>query len=207
MHRAICRIDHYRGAWQSGSEPAERAKDGPLNRALRADLADSFGRHRLWLRRHDGRARPYRGCHRRCQPTRPQGPDRGLCAGRYQDLPVRRHPRADFALAAQRGRQTSGARTRRRRQLARQAAYHAEHRRAGAGEWLAVWNVCPFRRCITYTRTGEYDGFSCPCFGAHFDLSGRIRKGPAPRNMQAIPISLSEDGHTLTLDLRFPPAA
>ncbi len=31
---------------------------------------------------------------------------------------------------------------------------------------------------------GEYDGWFCPCHGSHYDTSGRIRKGPAPINME-----------------------
>ena len=31
---------------------------------------------------------------------------------------------------------------------------------------------------------GDYDGWFCPCHGSHYDTSGRIRKGPAPRNLE-----------------------
>ena len=31
---------------------------------------------------------------------------------------------------------------------------------------------------------GEYGGWFCPCHGSHYDTSGRIRKGPAPTNME-----------------------
>ena len=31
---------------------------------------------------------------------------------------------------------------------------------------------------------GDYDGWFCPCHGSHYDTSGRIRKGPAPWNME-----------------------
>lgn len=30
---------------------------------------------------------------------------------------------------------------------------------------------------------GDYNGYFCPCHGSHYDLSGRIRKGPAPLNL------------------------
>ena len=31
---------------------------------------------------------------------------------------------------------------------------------------------------------GEYKGWFCPCHGSHYDTSGRIRKGPAPTNLE-----------------------
>jgi ubiquinol-cytochrome c reductase iron-sulfur subunit len=34
--------------------------------------------------------------------------------------------------------------------------------------------------------TGEFGGWYCPCHGSHYDTSGRIRKGPAPKNL-AVP--------------------
>ncbi|MBT6827342.1 MAG: Rieske 2Fe-2S domain-containing protein, partial [Rhodospirillales bacterium] len=27
------------------------------------------------------------------------------------------------------------------------------------------------------------NGWFCPCHGSHYDTSGRIRKGPAPKNL------------------------
>ncbi len=32
-------------------------------------------------------------------------------------------------------------------------------------------------------NTGDYGGWYCPCHGSHYDTSGRIRKGPAPKNL------------------------
>ena len=31
---------------------------------------------------------------------------------------------------------------------------------------------------------GDYDGWFCPCHGSHYDTAGRIRKGPAPTNLE-----------------------
>jgi ubiquinol-cytochrome c reductase iron-sulfur subunit len=31
---------------------------------------------------------------------------------------------------------------------------------------------------------GDYGGWFCPCHGSHYDESGRIRRGPAPRNLE-----------------------
>jgi len=40
---------------------------------------------------------------------------------------------------------------------------------------------------------GEYDGWFCPCHGSHYDSSGRIRKGPAPTNLEVPPYSFLSD--------------
>ena len=31
---------------------------------------------------------------------------------------------------------------------------------------------------------GDYNAWFCPCHGSHYDTSGRIRKGPAPTNLE-----------------------
>ena len=31
---------------------------------------------------------------------------------------------------------------------------------------------------------GDFNGWFCPCHGSHYDSSGRVRKGPAPRNLE-----------------------
>jgi ubiquinol-cytochrome c reductase iron-sulfur subunit len=40
---------------------------------------------------------------------------------------------------------------------------------------------------------GDYDGYFCPCHGSHYDASGRIRKGPAPRNLGVPKYDFKED--------------
>ena len=39
----------------------------------------------------------------------------------------------------------------------------------------------------TSDTKGEYGGWFCPCHGSHYDTSGRIRKGPAPKNLPVPP--------------------
>lgn len=56
----------------------------------------------------------------------------------------------------------------------------------GKDEWLIVVGVCTHLGCIPLTNQGEYNGWFCPCHGSHYDISGRIRKGPAPANL-AVP--------------------
>lgn len=52
-------------------------------------------------------------------------------------------------------------------------------------EWLVVIGICTHLGCIPLHNLGDYGpgGYYCPCHGSHFDSSGRIRKGPAPTNM------------------------
>lgn len=55
-------------------------------------------------------------------------------------------------------------------------------------EWLIMLGVCTHLGCIPLGQKptqhkGEYGGWFCPCHGSHYDTSGRIRKGPAPKNL------------------------
>ncbi|XP_015178476.1 PREDICTED: cytochrome b-c1 complex subunit Rieske, mitochondrial-like [Polistes dominula] len=51
-------------------------------------------------------------------------------------------------------------------------------------EWLIVVGICTHLGCIPIANAGIIPGgFFCPCHGSHFDGSGRIRKGPAPTNL------------------------
>ncbi len=58
----------------------------------------------------------------------------------------------------------------------------------GKENWLVLVGVCTHLGCIPKGQAlgdskGDYGGWFCPCHGSHYDTSGRIRKGPAPRNM------------------------
>lgn len=57
--------------------------------------------------------------------------------------------------------------------------------------WLIIVGICTHLGCVPLGTKlgdprGDYDGWFCPCHGSQYDSSGRIRKGPAPRNM-AVP--------------------
>ena len=53
------------------------------------------------------------------------------------------------------------------------------------GEWLVMMGVCTHLGCVPLgDGAGEFNGWFCPCHGSHYDTSGRIRKGPAPWNME-----------------------
>jgi ubiquinol-cytochrome c reductase iron-sulfur subunit len=72
-----------------------------------------------------------------------------------------------------------------------------EARAPGAGEWLVVSGVCTHAGCQAQAGLGPYSGWQCFCHGSTYDLSGRIRQGPAKRNLPIIPHRLS--GSTMVL--------
>ena len=51
-------------------------------------------------------------------------------------------------------------------------------------EWLVMLGICTHLGCVPLSDKGDYNGWFCPCHGSHYDTSGRIRKGPAPTNME-----------------------
>nr|XP_018900794.1 PREDICTED: cytochrome b-c1 complex subunit Rieske, mitochondrial [Bemisia tabaci] len=51
-------------------------------------------------------------------------------------------------------------------------------------EWLVVLGVCTHLGCVPIANAGDFGGYYCPCHGSHYDASGRIRKGPAPLNLE-----------------------
>jgi len=59
--------------------------------------------------------------------------------------------------------------------------------RAQKPEYLILIGVCTHFGCIPIPNSGNYKGWFCPCHGSHYDLSGRIRLGPAPRNLEVPP--------------------
>ena len=56
--------------------------------------------------------------------------------------------------------------------------------RAKNPEWLVIVGICTHLGCVPLGNKGEYGGWFCPCHGSHYDTSGRIRKGPAPTNLE-----------------------
>lgn len=53
-----------------------------------------------------------------------------------------------------------------------------------AGEWLVMVGVCTHLGCVPIgDGSGDFGGWFCPCHGSHYDTAGRIRRGPAPRNL------------------------
>lgn len=60
-------------------------------------------------------------------------------------------------------------------------------------EWLVVLGVCTHLGCVPIANAGDFGGYYCPCHGSHYDASGRIRKGPAPLNLEVPEYSFPED--------------
>ena len=67
-----------------------------------------------------------------------------------------------------------------------------------SGEWLVMIGVCTHLGCVPLGEAGDFDGWFCPCHGSHYDTAGRIRKGPAPRNL-LVPVSEFVDEATIKL--------
>merc|ERR1712020_886046 len=51
-------------------------------------------------------------------------------------------------------------------------------------DYLVVLGVCTHLGCVPIANAGDFGGYYCPCHGSHYDCSGRIRKGPAPLNLE-----------------------
>ena len=69
------------------------------------------------------------------------------------------------------------------------AALDINRTKKGKENWLVLVGICTHLGCIPKGQSmsdarGDYGGWFCPCHGSHYDTSGRIRKGPAPRNLE-----------------------
>ncbi|MES2961581.1 MAG: ubiquinol-cytochrome c reductase iron-sulfur subunit [Pseudomonadota bacterium] len=69
----------------------------------------------------------------------------------------------------------------------------AERVKAGKEEWLVTIEICTHLGCIPIMGQGDYKGWFCPCHGSQYDTSARIRKGPAPRNLEIPPYEFVGD--------------
>ena len=68
----------------------------------------------------------------------------------------------------------------------RDPAADASRVKPGKAEWLVLMGVCTHLGCTPTFGGGDWRGWFCPCHGSQYDTSGRIRKGPAPKNL-AVP--------------------
>ena len=75
--------------------------------------------------------------------------------------------------------------------VARPAAGRARVKQ-GKDQWLVLVGVCTHLGCVPLGHQGDYDGWFCPCHGSHYDTSGRIRRGPAPLNLELPPYELPD---------------
>jgi ubiquinol-cytochrome c reductase iron-sulfur subunit len=58
----------------------------------------------------------------------------------------------------------------------------------------AFVGVCTHLGCVPIGESGDFGGWFCPCHGSHYDISGRIRKGPAPLNLEIPQYDFPEEG-------------
>lgn len=77
-------------------------------------------------------------------------------------------------------------------------ATDANRTKAGHENFLILIGICTHLGCIPKGQAigdsrGDYGGWFCPCHGSHYDTAGRIRKGPAPRNLEVPPYTFVGD--------------
>jgi len=70
--------------------------------------------------------------------------------------------------------------------------------KAGKTNWLITMGVCTHLGCVPLGAgegevKGEFGGYFCPCHGSVYDTAARIRKGPAPKNLEVPPYEFSSD--------------
>lgn len=77
-------------------------------------------------------------------------------------------------------------------------ATDANRTKEGHENFLVLIGICTHLGCIPKGQAigdskGEFGGWFCPCHGSHYDTAGRIRKGPAPRNLEVPPYAFIGD--------------
>ena len=77
-------------------------------------------------------------------------------------------------------------------------ATDANRTKKGHENWLVLVGICTHLGCIPKGQSmadarGDFGGWFCPCHGSHYDTAGRIRKGPAPRNLEVPPYDFVSD--------------
>ena len=80
----------------------------------------------------------------------------------------------------------------------RDAASLADRTREGHRDLLVTMGVCTHLGCVPLGAAegevkGEFGGYFCPCHGSHYDTAGRIRKGPAPTNLEVPEYAFTSD--------------
>ena len=64
----------------------------------------------------------------------------------------------------------------------------------GKAQWQVLIGICTHLGCIPNgPDQGDFDGWLCPCHGSQYDSAGRIRKGPAPKNLVIPPYKYNTD--------------
>ena len=73
-----------------------------------------------------------------------------------------------------------------------------ERTKAGKENWLITMGVCTHLGCVPQGTAdgepkGQFGGYYCPCHGSNYDTAARIRKGPAPKNLEVPEYKFSSD--------------
>ena len=73
-----------------------------------------------------------------------------------------------------------------------------ERTKEGHSNMLVTMGVCTHLGCVPLgaaegENKGEFGGYFCPCHGSHYDTAGRIRKGPAPSNLEVPEYAFTSD--------------
>lgn len=73
-----------------------------------------------------------------------------------------------------------------------------ERTKEGKTNWLITMGVCTHLGCVPLGAgegevKGEFGGYFCPCHGSSYDTAARIRKGPAPKNLEVPTYEFSSD--------------
>ncbi len=74
----------------------------------------------------------------------------------------------------------------------------AERTKEGHADLLVTMGVCTHLGCVPLgaaegENKGEFGGYFCPCHGSQFDTAARIRKGPAPTNLEVPDYEFTSD--------------
>jgi ubiquinol-cytochrome c reductase iron-sulfur subunit len=74
----------------------------------------------------------------------------------------------------------------------------AQRTKEGKANWLVTMGVCTHLGCVPLGTAegeprGEFGGYFCPCHGSHYDTAARIRKGPAPKNLEVPEYAFTSD--------------
>jgi ubiquinol-cytochrome c reductase iron-sulfur subunit len=74
----------------------------------------------------------------------------------------------------------------------------AERTKEGKANWLITMGVCTHLGCVPLGAgegevKGEFGGYFCPCHGSYYDTAARIRKGPAPKNLEVPDYAFNSD--------------
>ncbi len=70
--------------------------------------------------------------------------------------------------------------------------------KAGHEQFVVLVGICTHLGCVPLGNKptdprGDFGGWFCPCHGSQYDVSGRVRHGPAPANLAVPPYAFMSD--------------